>query len=260
MMKRAKRPGRRRALDGEPEQVLYHPHPMGPGTVARVGGGEADHALRSLRLRSGDAVVLVDGRGTRFGGTARIVGKELEVTVASREPVPRWPGRTLWLAAGVLRTGRMDILVEKVSELGATRFVPLQLKHCMARPGDHGAKAERWNRIAVESLKQSKRSHLLEIGEVTGLAPFLDALPEKTAVVAADPAGRPPEALEGVTGQPLVLVVGPEGGLAEEERRLLAGRGAIWIALGGNRLRTETAGVALLVAALDRLGELAPGG
>jgi 16S rRNA (uracil1498-N3)-methyltransferase len=250
----------RRRGGAEPEQVLYSDAVAGPGPVV-ITGSEADHARRSLRMHSGDPVALVDGRGTRYHGRVTDLGKHsVSVTVDRQEPVPVWPSRVFRVGAGVLRSTRMDAVVEKASELGAATLVPLQLKHCVARPHDEGAKLDRWRRIAVESLKQCKRAMLMEVAAPETLEDFLAGIPAGTSLWAADPGGVPPQdaAAQVPATADLTLVVGPEGGLADEELRLLRDRGAQLVALGGHRLRAETAVMTLLTAALTTLAELGP--
>ena len=260
MTKRARGPRNPASLVDEPEQVLYAGTAPLPGHPIRLEGSEAEHARRSLRLRTGDPVSLVDGRGGRYHG--RIVNLDkhgLEVEVAATERIPAWPGRALWLGAGVLRSTRMDFIIEKASELGVTRMVPLLLKRCVARPAEEGAKHERWHRLAVESLKQSKRANLLELAPPSSLDEFLAGLPAGATVWVADPSGETPTEAASATAEGLLaLVVGPEGGLSEEERGLLERHGVRFVGLGGHRLRAETAVVTLLAAALSALGEFGP--
>lgn len=251
-------PRRRRADGEEPEQVLYLPDPPAPGGTAVLSGGEADHARRSLRLRLQDPVSLVDGNGRRFRGTVSGLGKsEMRVRVDSMEILDPWPREEIWLGAGVLRSTRMDTLVEKASELGVSRLCPLVLDRSVARPHEEGAKEQRWQRLAVESMKQCRRARLMEVLPPRSLEAFLEEVPDGATLWAADPGGEPPaEAGIGPGEGPVILVVGPEGGLAGPEIELLGARGARWVALGGNRLRAETAAMTLVVAALGVLGAL----
>ncbi len=260
MGRRTERPARRHSGDDEPEQVLYLESGAAPGQTVRLEGGEAVHARKSLRLRTGDPVHMVDGRGGRFAGVITNLDKHgVDVHVDTEERVDVWPRRPVWLGAGVLRSTRMDFLIEKASELGVTRFVPLLLNRCVARPAEDGAKQERWHRLAVESLKQSRRARLLDLAAPADLDAFLDMLPEGAELWVADPEGRAPAAVARDTGDgPLVLVVGPEGGLAPEERGVLERAGGRFVRLGGHRLRAETAVVTLLASALATLGEMDP--
>jgi 16S rRNA (uracil1498-N3)-methyltransferase len=151
----------------------------------------------------------------------------------------------------------MDVIIEKASELGVARLIPLALERCVARPHEAGAKQERWHRLAVASLKQAKRARLMEIEAPASLDRFLDDLDPRTTIWAADPRGVEPSRAAGKTGPgPVALVVGPEGGLSPREGELLQDRGALWVGLGGHRLRAETAAVTLLVSALSALGQL----
>ena len=192
-----------------PEQVLYLDTPPVLGEEVQVEGAEAQHA-RSLRLRTGDPVHVVDGRGGRYRGRVTALGKHgIRLRLDAEERLRVWPAREIWLGAGVLRSTRMDFLIEKASELGVTRLVPLLLQYCVARPHEDGAKQERWHRLAVESLKQSRRARLLEVTPPMGLEEFLGALPSPHALWVADPAGSAPaKAAMGVGTEALALVVG----------------------------------------------------
>lgn len=244
-----------RGGSSEPEQVLYLESGCAVGGMVSLEGTEADHARRSLRLRPGDALSVVDGQGSRFHGTVSALEKHAVVLHLDRvETLLRWPQRELWLAAGVLKSTRMDFVIEKASELGVSRLIPVVFKHCVARPHEDGSKRERWARIAVESLKQSKRSHLMRVEDPHTLTEFLEMCPDPRTLWVADTAGDAPSEVD--PRGPVICVVGPEGGLAPEELTVLDAARARRVRLGGNRLRAETAGVALTVAALVASGEL----
>jgi 16S rRNA (uracil1498-N3)-methyltransferase len=252
---------RHRGRSPEPEQVLYVDVPVEAGRTVALTGNEADHARRSLRLRTGHPVALVDGRGSRYHGQVTGLAKaRLTVRVDVVEPLAPWPRRPLWLGAGILRSARMDTLIEKASELGVARLVPLLLERSVARPHETGSKQDRWQRLAVESLKQSKRSHLMEVAPPAGLEAFLEEIPEGAGLWWADPGGTSPLAAAGAApagpASPLVLVVGPEGGLSPPEAGRLKERGGIPVGLGGNRLRAETAALGLVTVALAATGEM----
>jgi 16S rRNA (uracil1498-N3)-methyltransferase len=247
--------------DVPPEQVLYQDADLAPGRTTRLSGSEADHARRSLRVRSGDTVHLVNGRGCRYQGRVLDLGKQfVDIEIQSEETLLVWPRRSVWLGAGVLRSTRMDTLVEKASELGVSRFVPLLLERSVAKPGGEGMKEERWHRLAIESLKQSHRSRLMEVDVPRTLEIFLGALPSGAAVWVADPDGENPRRMPDLPpGAALALVVGPEGGLSSREGEFLIQRGARPVALGRNRLRAETAAISLVTAALVLQEEMGPG-
>jgi 16S rRNA (uracil1498-N3)-methyltransferase len=243
----------------DPDLPFFHsPRPAAPGDTVRLGDEEARHGGRSLRLKSGDLVILADGEGglaeARVG--AARPGR-LELTVLSRRQVPRPRGPEIRLAAAVVRGPRFDLLVEKATELGADVLVPLLTRHGEVRPGGV-EKPERWRRLAISALKQSRRAWLPRIEPVTTLEAFLEAWPGGTLWV-AEP-GEPGPGIPKPDGDRLGLLVGPEGGWHPSETALLAGRGAVFISLGPNRLRTETAALALLVHARGALGFIGPAG
>ena len=245
--------------ESPPEQVLYQDADLVPGRTTRLAGSEADHARRSLRVRTGDTVHLVNGRGRRYQGRVIDIGKQfVDVDIQTEEALPAWPHVSVWLGAGVLRSTRMDTVVEKASELGVTRFVPLVLDRSVAKPGGEGSKEDRWHRLAIESLKQSRRATLMQVELPQTLDTFLRALPSDAQLWAADPDGENPSQVAVSTSETLVLVVGPEGGLSPRERNLLVERKARFIALGRNRLRAETAAISLVTAAI-LLREALPG-
>jgi 16S rRNA (uracil1498-N3)-methyltransferase len=235
-----------------PEQVLYQDADLVPGRTTRLEGSEADHARRSLRLRTGDPVHLVNGRGRRYAGHVADLGKQhVEVAIESEAVLPDWPRTTLWLGAGVLRSTRMDTLVEKASELGVSRFVPLVLERSVAKPGGEGSKEDRWHRLAIESLKQSRRARLMDVEAPQTLDAFLKSLPSEAELWAADPDGEHPSQTKASAEHGmLALVVGPEGGLSARERGILVQHKARLVTLGRNRLRAETAAIALVTSAI----------
>jgi len=244
--------------ESPPEHVLYQDADLAPGRTTRLEGGEAEHARRSLRLRPGDDVHLVNGRGRRYQGRVVDLGKQfVHVEIQSEEALPAWPRTTIWLGAGVLRSTRMDTLVEKASELGVSRFVPLVLERSVAKPGGEGTKEDRWHRLAIESLKQSRRSLLMEVDLPRTLDAFLNALPPDAELWAADPDGDNPSRGPSSSSGTLALVVGPEGGLSMRERTILLDRKARLVALGRNRLRAETAAIALVTTAIVLREDLA---
>ena len=206
---------------------------------------EAHHLIHVLRLREGAEVSLFDGRGVAARAEVyRIAGREVELRVLGPEPSRESP-LALTLAVSPPKGDRASFLVEKLTELGVTRVVPL-----LSERGRSAGSLERWRRIAVESCKQSGRSRVPAIESPRSVASVLE---EPGPVMAAHP-GAPP--LAGAGMENVVALVGPEGGWSESELSLFASRGARLFGLGPRTLRTETAAIATATLVQYLAGDL----
>jgi 16S rRNA (uracil1498-N3)-methyltransferase len=214
---------------------------------------QAHHARHVLRLPDGTAVELFDDDGNTAAGVLRYPDdREAVVAVESIRP-PRASGATWSIASAVPKAERADWLVEKLSELGASRWIPLAAERSVALPTGAG-KRQRWLRIATESAKQSRRSGVMTIDELTPLAEAIAALANAAKLglaedhswvlsteLDAQPVStllmKPPPAT-------LTVFVGPEGGWTESELGQFAGAGIHSVRLGPTILRVETAAIA----------------
>jgi len=229
------------------------------GQVA-LSEAEARHARASRRLQAGDEVTLFDGRGgmahaqlARAGGapnTTRTTKKGRRETrlLATVEAIVRTPaaGQQLALIVAGCKGTRLDWLVEKCTELGVTRLHFAEFARSVVHVG--AAHLEKLRRTAVEACKQCGRLWLPEIaagGDLVAVVTASDA----DHLLVADPAetARPYGAWlqHHASGHSVAAVVGPEGGLAVEELRVLTQAGAEPVCLGAHTLRVETAAVAL---------------
>lgn len=232
------------------------------GADQAVVEGDALHYLaRVLRLEVGDALEIFDGEGRAWEG--RIDALETEraiVRLGAERSVPTAPPITL--AQGLAKGDKLDLVVQKGTELGAARIVPLRLARSIVRL--EGAKAvertRRWQRIADEAARQSGRADVPVVEEPTDLAAFLDgarARGERIAVLWEEERGlRLGAFVASHLDVPLALVIGPEGGLTEGEVATIRAAGGVAVGLGPRILRTETAGLAALSVVLHLAGEL----
>jgi 16S rRNA (uracil1498-N3)-methyltransferase len=210
---------------------------------AELVGDEARHLARVLRAAIGDAVAVFDGRGSEWPARVTSIGRDrvgLDVGPPLAAAAPPLP---LTLAVALPKGDRQKWLVEKLTELGCARLVPLVTTRGVAEATP--AAIERLGRAAIEACKQCGRTTLLEIAPPATLAAMLaDRDPGALALV-ADPAGESlGTLLAGHTGAVLALV-GPEGGFTAEE--LAAAEAAGWrrVSLAPHILRVETAAIAL---------------
>lgn len=214
---------------------------------------QSHHARDVLRLGVGTEVELFDEDGTVARGTIhRLESGNVVVQVDRVELAPARPFS--WVVASAVPKGqRADWMIEKLSELGTAGFVPLVTQRAVVLPEGKG-KAGRWERIAAESAKQSRRRDVMRIEDLTPLAAAA-RLGDVTWVLSTAPGAVPiSQAVAQLppVGQ-LMLLVGPEGGWTDEELESLTKEGVVAVSLGPTLLRIETAAVAAaaVIAALQ---------
>ncbi len=225
---------------------------------------QANHARRTLRLRPGDAVEVFDGAGGVGTGAVADGGRGVAVDVEAVRRVER--ARPLVEVATVIPKGhRGDTLVEKLSELGADRLIPLLTARSVGKP--RANKMGRFGRIAVEAAKQCGRAWLMEITTPVSFHELLADTRQQTKLLAEGPRVeqrmRSGEVHRGLidlpeTTEEVLVLVGPEGGWNADERAAAEGTGCAYWELGPTVLRVETAAiaaVALLRAAAPRPAE-----
>jgi 16S rRNA (uracil1498-N3)-methyltransferase len=217
----------------------FHVPGLPQGGEIRLGGDEGRHLARVLRARPGDEVELFDGLGR--AARAEVVTVERDaVVLAVGEPVPaREPSREVTLCSAIPKGKRMDWLVEKATEAGVARIVPLAPDRAARREaGDNTVR--RWRRAALEAAKQSGRSVVPAIADPVTLDEALAATDGAQRLLASPGAAHAPT----VCGlSPVAVFVGPEGGFTPDEIARLACAGAVPVGLGGLILRIETAAI-----------------
>lgn len=198
--------------------------------------------LKVLRGRVGDTLEVVDADRRLF--VAELRGGEEAAVLEALEAPHAEDGVEVSLYQAVPKGGRMDLVVEKATEVGVTRVVPLVAERGEVNPRD--GKVERWRRLAEAAARQSLR---MGVPEVPGPVYFPEAVREagRGGVLLHNAANLDP--LEAVVGSPVSLFVGPEGGWSEEELRLAEEAGFAFASLGPYRLRSETAGMVAVARA-----------
>jgi len=220
--------------------------------------GEAHRYLaRVLRLQSGDAVDLFDGRGLEVGATVTRVGpRDMTLALGERRAMPIPEAPPLTLLQGLPRAERMDLIIQKATELGAARVVPVRTARSAA---GQQARLDRWERIAREAARQCGRGELMAIAPLLSLSEAIDGLsPGGTRVVPWEEAPGAPalHALVPIHPIAVAILIGPEGGLTAEEVGLATAAGFQVATLGPRILRTETAAIAAMAAVQSRVGGL----
>jgi 16S rRNA (uracil1498-N3)-methyltransferase len=226
-----------------------------PGQPVEVAGDEAHHAVVVRRLRVGERVVVTDGFGTSVIGSVAETGKRrLVVTVDEVSSVER-PEPSFTVVQALPKGDRGELAVEMLTEVGGDTVVPWAAARSVAVwRGERAAKAlARWRSTSREAAKQARRSWFPEVSDLATTRNATDRVAAASlAVVLHEEATSSLAAVEVPDRGEVVVVVGPEGGLTDEEVAAFTAAGGHAVRLGSEVLRTSTAGVAAVSALLAR--------
>lgn len=235
---------------------IFVAEPLQVPGPARLPEAAAAHVSRVLRLRAGDPVVLFNGDGWDYPGRiAALRGAVVEVEVLGREAGTPDSPLSLTLMQGVARGERMDLVVQKATELGVARIVPVLAERSVVRLDGRQAsrKLEHWRAVAAAACEQSGRSRLPVIEAPAALAEALPLAREADCRITLSPGAAVPLVALAAGTASAVLLIGPEGGLTEAEVARAEAAGFEPRSLGPRILRTETAALAAL-AVLQSVG------
>jgi 16S rRNA (uracil1498-N3)-methyltransferase len=250
---------------------VYVDAPVAAGRRVVVEGSAANHIARVLRLRTGDSLTVFDGSGGEFGARIEEFRKEaVVVVIGEHQPLDRESPLPLTLVQGISRGERMDWIIQKATELGASRIAPVFTKRSVVRLDEKQAerKLQHWRAITVAACEQCGRNR---IPDLAAPVDFFDML-------AGDSPGRPDSAghtesagstrlllsptgdlriddLQDV-GKGITVLIGPEGGLEDVEQEAAVAAGFKAVRLGPRVLRTETAAIAALTIIQRYFGDL----
>lgn len=222
-------------------------------------GQQARHIAQVLRLRPGDMVEFFDGSGRVLRACLHEVGHaqvRAELVESWKEEVPAHP--PLFLAQAILKGKKMDLLVQKATELGVQQFIPVVSRYCEARSTRESA-LERWQRIVIEACKQCKRPIPMQIAEPIA-TDQLDFSPFAHKLLAWEEEKEQPLPANFLRENPgpICLFLGPEGGLHADEVHSLRAQGFLSFSLGKKVLRAETATLAAISIVQYLSGALRP--
>lgn len=216
------------------------------------------HAIQVLRLREGDGLVLFNGDGHDYSARLVTVGKRgaqvepVECVAAANES-----NLKLSLVQGVSKGERMDWAIQKAVELGVTRIAPVITERCNVKLDAQrwSRKLDHWRGVIISACEQSGRARLPELDDVMPLRDWLSRPRQELALV-LDPGSE--RTLRDRSGQAAAaeLLIGPEGGLSDQEVALAAQAGFDRLKLGPRVLRTETAALTAIAVLQARFGDL----
>ena len=220
-------------------------------------GDEARHAAKAARRTEGEGVWLIDGKGTAFEAVVEATAQD-RVTCRIVRAMEAWgePEVEITLAAAVLKGGNFDVVVEKATELGVSRIIPLESERAVAK-GLSKNKRKRWESLALSATKQCRRSRVPEIAEPMSTEELGQSIGDYDHAFVAwvGERSRSLSSHEPLSGS-ILVIIGPEGGFSDEEAAFMVQRGAHSVTLGNRRLRAETAALCALTLVMDRAGEL----
>jgi len=222
------------------------------GTHAALTGDHADHLVRVLRARVGQEFDIATGSTVRRGRIVTIEDGRVEFELGDEVPAAAMPNITLLLA--IFKFDRMEWAIEKCTELGVSRIVPVIARRTDAHLASAATKrAERWRRIALQSSEQSRRAAPPEITDAMKF-PAATALPGHLRIVLAESEKQTSlrDVLDSADGE-ILLAIGPEGGWAEDELQLFQKAGWTCASLGSTILRAETAAIAAVAVVVSEL-------
>lgn len=215
-------------------------------------GQQARQIATVLRLRVGEDIVLVADGAEAVVALESVRPSSVTAVVRERGFTPAEPTLELTLALPLLRGDHDEDVVEAVSQLGVSRIVPFTSGRSVVRTLSE-AKRGRWERIAREAAETARRGRVPRIDRTCAWTDLFAALP--TPVFVAWESERHVRLRDALpdTARALSIVIGPEGGLADDEIALARERGAVTVTLGGRNLRSETAAIAAVALVMDRL-------
>ena len=228
---------------------------VGAGDAVTVEGDEAHHAVAVRRLRVGESVALTDGAGAMVTGEVTETGKRVfTLTVTTRTDVPE-PTPRITVVQALPKGERGELAVEVLTEIGVARIVPWAASRSVAIwKGERAEKSlNKWRATAREAAKQARRAHFPEVVPMASTDQVAALISSAAvAVVLHEESGTALSSIDLPPDAEVLLVVGPEGGVAPEEIAAFEAAGAVRVKLGAEVLRTSTAGVAAVAALLSR--------
>ena len=229
-----------------------------------AGENEARHIAAVMRLQAGDEIAAFDGTGKEYTGTIEEVSRKRVVIKIEKVKLPGTPKKTytLTLAQAVPKMDKMDYIIQKAAELGVDSIIPMNTKRVIVKFTKEraGSRRKRWQRIAQEAAKQCGRSSLAAIKEYTDFQDLLKDASQYSLVILPTVLPFKKESLKkklsSFTGGSILMIIGPEGGFDPAELEAASKENVLFISLGENTLRCDTAAISLTAMINYALSEI----
>ncbi len=223
------------------QPFIYAPDNWGSQIISIV-GSEAQHLIRTLRVRTGFRFEIFDGIGhQRLVEVVSVSSDELTARVIKSLPDYPVSKNQIVVAVGIVKGARMDFAVEKAAETGASRFIPLLTERSIVSPRER--KIDRWREIAKSAAKQSRQARLMEVMKPTALSSALNERNTSSILLSMyETETKLSELIKEMSDSPeITMFIGPEGGFSDSEIELFQSYGIPIANMGLHTLRTETA-------------------
>jgi len=237
---------------------LFVAEDLRSGATVTLGRDPANYLVNVLRKRAGDGLILFNGRDGAWRAELAAAGKKTVSLTLVEQTAPQSPRSDLWYGFAPLKAARLDYMIQKATEMGVGMIQPVVTRHTQVTR----LKPERLRANAVEAAEQCEVLNVPDILPVAGFENLLESWPEfhgERRLILADesaPSASPLATLQTLAGQPIGLLIGPEGGFSADERARLRGLPFVTpISLGPRILRADTAAVAALAVIQSIIGD-----
>lgn len=245
----------------------YVPPPLQAQTRIALPEASALHVVRVLRLRVGAQLCVFDGRGGEYAARIEAIERDqVRIALGPHQPIERESALRITLLQSLARGERMDLIVQKATELGVSCIIPVASQHSVVRLVGSAAtrRVEHWRQIVISACEQCGRNRLPEVAPVMDVASACGLIDAASARYLLDPEAH--ESLTAALGRlspqtepkrgGVALLIGPEGGWGQEELAIARRSGFSSVQLGPRVLRTETAPLAALAIVQATCGDL----
>lgn len=228
------------------------------GDTTVIGGQDAHHITRVLRMQVGDSLTLCDARGMDYACEILSLGDEVTLRVRERVPSATEPSTAVTLYQGLPKSEKMEWIIQKCVEIGIARIVPVAMSRCVVKLSgvDGEKKRARWQKIAASAAEQSGRGIIPEVAAPISFDALVKNLRGQHAITFYEGGGAPLSDLVDVQTRAVSMVIGPEGGFSLEEIDTLRQNGVHLATLGKRILRCETAPLVALSVIMQLSGNM----
>lgn len=228
---------------------IYSDNLLNSGDTIQLDERAFQHAVKVLRLREGDSIILFDGSGQQYNASLSEVSKKHAcVKTGNAKPIDVESTLSIHLALGISKGERMDFAIQKAVELGVTAITPLYTERCVVNLDNkrEAKRLEHWRGVIISACEQCGRNRLPELHQPVDIRKNFSLLPDYELKLTLSPYAEQSLKQVSAPAKEVMIMVGPEGGLSEQEVKTAIEHNFIAVRMGPRILRTETAALTAL--------------